>query len=247
MRKRWRDFTWTPVVPRGAWALCAFCWSHFQSVLVFPSPPAQLVSTTDLICLQSKRRRENLLRKNGPGLWSDRGKAVINPVKKLFVAFLTCVFFSGLHHPQELWVRVTPPSGIWYKNVKNKQWKRMGSQYSASTQVLHPQIWWNLNGRCTSTRLQFFHLHTHCIQSLLYVKPCWSLHLHCRSLVPAILALLAVKLEHLPVPLPMAAMWMDSGHPVSPLLSQPWKIQADFFRPFSRKNGKKCSNVSVLF
>lgn len=160
MRKRWRDFTWTPVVPRGAWALCASCWSHFQSVLVFPSPPAQLVSTTDLICLQSKRRRENLLRKNGPGLWSDHGKAVINPVKKLFVAFFPCVFFSALHHPQELWVRVTAPSGIWYKNVKNKQWKRMRSQHSASTQVLHPQIWWNLNGRCTPTRLQFFHLHT---------------------------------------------------------------------------------------
>ncbi|KAI6079326.1 Stimulated by retinoic acid 8 [Aix galericulata] len=34
------------------------------------------------ICLQSKRRRENLFRKNGPGLWSDHGKAVINPVKK---------------------------------------------------------------------------------------------------------------------------------------------------------------------
>jgi len=137
-------------------------------------------------------------------------------------------------------------SGVSFKNVKNKQWQRMRSQNLSSLQTLHPQIWWNLNGRCMPRCLHFCSLFTltPCIQSLAFVQPCWSLHLPCRSFVPATLALLVRRPSTSQVPyLQLACEWTSSivAAPSSPGLGKSLRI----FHPSSRKRKNFLSSVSV--
>lgn len=185
---------------------------------------SQCLYFLSLLCSWSPPRTSHLLAKwkeeerAGSGIMAlDLGvtmtRALLIQLRSCSCGFFSCMFFPALHQPWKLWVRVTLPSGVWLENVKNKHWKRMGSQNWSSLQRLHPQIWWNLNGRCTPHCLHFFNLLalTLCIQSLPFIKPCWSLHLLCRSLVPAALALLVMKLSTSQVPyLWLACEWTPS-------------------------------------
>lgn len=146
MTKRWRGFLWTPVISHSVW-----------TVFVFPLPPMQL--TTDfLFACRAKGWGKSLLGRMALDPRVTMTKTLLIQLRSCSCGFFfsSCVLFSALRRPQKLWVRVILPSGIWCKNVKTKQWKRTESQDLSSTQRLHPQIWWNLNGRCTPSCLQGF-------------------------------------------------------------------------------------------
>lgn len=94
---------------------------YFLSLLRSWSPPR-----TFHLCLRSKKRGgESELGKNGPGV--TMSGALLIQLSSCSCSFFSCVFFPALHQPWKLWVRVTPLSGIWFKSVTNKQWKRMGN------------------------------------------------------------------------------------------------------------------------
>lgn len=132
---------------------------RMNTVSVFPLLPMQLTANFFFAC-RAKGWGKSLLGRMALDPGVTMRKTLLIQLRSCSCGFFfPCVFFSAPRHPRKLWVRVILPSGIWCKNVKNKQWKKTESQDLSSTQTPHPQIWWNLNGRCTPSCLWvFFHL-----------------------------------------------------------------------------------------
>lgn len=76
-----------------------------------------------------------------------------------------------------------------------------------------------------------------CIQLLLFMQPCWTLHLLCKKACASNLGPAGDEAEHLPSPSPTTCLLMDSQHHNSPQLCRPWKTPEDF-PPILKKKKK---------